>query len=74
MRYLVTIKETLGRAVCVEASSEYEAMNKVQRAYDEGEIVLDADDFIQKEIQIDDTIKVSAYNLFPKLDDLTDNE
>lgn len=48
--YLVTIEETLSRTVKVKAENIDEAWSKVNDAYRECEIVLDADDFVDKEI------------------------
>ena len=48
--YLVTIEETLSRTVKVKANSLNEAAIKVENAYDNCEIVLDAEDFCDKEI------------------------
>ena len=55
--YLVTIEETLSRTVKVKASSIEEATSKVEGAYYDCDIVLDADDFCDKEItarEVDD--------------------
>lgn len=50
--YLVTIEETLSRTVKVKANSIEEAERKVEDAYNPPrcEIILDADDFCEKEI------------------------
>ena len=48
--YLVTIEETLSRTVKVKAESLEEAEEKVGVAYNNCEIILDADDFSDKEI------------------------
>ena len=48
--YLVTIEETLSRTVKVEATSLNEAISKIEDAYYNCEVVLDADDFCDKEI------------------------
>ena len=50
--YLVTIEETLSRTVKVEAENIEHAYFKAERAYRECEIVLDADDFVDKEITV----------------------
>lgn len=49
--YLVTVEETLSRTVKVKASSLRDAERKVEVAYRNCEIVLDADDFCGKEIE-----------------------
>ncbi len=46
----VTIRETLVRVVNVEAANTAEAEKKVRRAYRDGGILLDADDFNNVEI------------------------
>lgn len=48
--YLATVEETLSRTVKVKADNLDEAYRKVKDAYRECEIVLDADDFVDKEI------------------------
>lgn len=52
MKYICEIKETLSRLVTVEATSIYEAKEKVQDAYDNEDIVLSADDFVGYEIEV----------------------
>ena len=48
--YLVTIEETLSRTVKVKAENAEHAYYKAERAYRECDIVLDAEDFCDKEI------------------------
>lgn len=48
--YLVTIEETLSRTVKVKAESLEDAEEKVGTAYHNCEIILDAEDFVDKEI------------------------
>ena len=48
--YLVTITETSSRTVKVKANSLKDAEDKVELAYDKGDIILNADDFDEKEI------------------------
>lgn len=45
MRYEISIKEVLQRKVCVEADSSEEALSLVEKLYDDGEIVLDSEDY-----------------------------
>lgn len=52
MKYLVRVAETLARTVIVEANSMEEAEDKVDQAYDDGQIVLDYDDFSEYEIEV----------------------
>lgn len=46
MKYIVTVTETLSRTFAVEADTEEEATDKVRTAYDNEEIVLVADDYV----------------------------
>lgn len=50
MKYLVRVTEELTHAVVVEADSMQDAEDKVNTAYDNGQIVLDYDDFDNYEI------------------------
>ena len=45
MKYVVRVTETLAHTVIVEAESEWDAENKVDQAYYNGQITLDYDDF-----------------------------
>lgn len=51
MRWKVTIRETLVRVVEVEADDICEAEDLVRSQYDAGDIVLEADDFSDVEIE-----------------------
>lgn len=51
MKYVVLVTETLARTLIVEANSMEEAEDKVDRAYDDGQIILDYDDFDEYEIE-----------------------
>ena len=46
MKYKIRIEETLSKDVIVEAESPEEATLFVKQNYDDGEIVLTADDFV----------------------------
>jgi len=48
--YLVTIEETLSRTVKVKAENLEDAEDIVGSAYNNCEIILDAEDFVDKEI------------------------
>lgn len=50
MKYLVTIKETLSKTVLIEAGSEEEAVDIVEDKYRKAEIILDCENFCDKEI------------------------
>jgi protein dpnD len=51
-KYTIEITETLTRLVSIEAEDKYEAERIVREKYKSGEIVLDADDFVDYEIHI----------------------
>lgn len=51
-KYTIEITETLTRLVSIEAEDKYEAERIVREKYKSGEIVLDADDFVDCEIHI----------------------
>ena len=53
----IEIKEELARVVTVEAETLGEAIDQVMDMYDKGEIVLDADDFVGKEVHSMETDK-----------------
>ena len=53
-RYYVSVTETLNRAVSVYAESEKEAVQKVQDAYDNSEIILGSDDFCGETVEAED--------------------
>lgn len=46
MTYKVEIEETLARVIEVEAASEAEAIEQVDKKYRNVEIVLDSDDYV----------------------------
>ena len=47
----IEIKEELARVIKVKAESLGDAIEEVMEKYDKGEIVLDAEDFVGKEIK-----------------------
>lgn len=51
-KYTIEITETLTRLVNIEAETEYEAERIMREKYKNGEIVLDADDFVGYEAHI----------------------
>ena len=51
MKYKIEITETLQRVVEVEAENRTEAIMKVSKDYDDGEIILDVMDFKGFEIR-----------------------
>lgn len=46
MKIKILVTETLGRVIEVEAKDVYEAYEKVERMYENEEIVLDHNDFV----------------------------
>lgn len=48
----IEIKEVLSRIVSIQAESKESAIREVEEMYRKSEIVLDADDFVLKEIRI----------------------
>lgn len=50
MKYLVTIEEILSKTVLIEAESEEEAIDIVEDKYRKADIVLDSENFCDKEI------------------------
>lgn len=53
-RYYVSVTETLNKVVSVDAESEKDALEQVQKAYSDSVIVLDSDNFAGEQIEIDD--------------------
>lgn len=53
-RYYVSVTETLNKVVSVDAESEKDALEQVQKAYGDSVIVLDSDNFAGEQIEIDD--------------------
>lgn len=45
MKFIIKITEALSRTVIVDANDKDSAISKVEQAYDNGDIVLDYDDF-----------------------------
>ena len=52
MWWNVTIRETLVRVVSVEAEDAYEAEDAIRSRYRAGEIVLEAEDFSDVELEV----------------------
>lgn len=52
-RYYVSVTETLNKVVSVDAESENEAVQKVQDAYNNSDIVLDSENFAGEVIEIE---------------------
>lgn len=65
-KYLVTVKEVLSRTVVVEAIDKLDAENIVQVAYDNAEMILDADDFLENYISARD-IKNEDLSLYSSI-------
>ena len=61
-RYYVSVTETLNKIVSVDAESEKEAVKKIQNAYDNCNIVLDSNNFVNEEIELDSNQEFYADN------------
>ena len=55
MIYKIRITETLEKDFEVEAKTEDEALFRIEEEYDSCDIVLDADDFVEKTIRVVDS-------------------
>ena len=53
-RYYVSVTETLNKVVSVDADSENEAVQKVQDAYNNSDIILDSENFSFERIELGD--------------------
>lgn len=51
-KYRIEITETLSRTIEAEAESEEVAVKKVRQMYRNGDIILDASDYIETEISV----------------------
>ena len=51
-KYRIEITETLSRTIETEAESEAVAVEKVRQMYRNGDIILDASDYIETEISV----------------------
>ena len=51
-KYRIEITETLSRTIEAEAESEAVAVEKVRQMYRNGDIILDASDYIETEISV----------------------
>lgn len=54
MKYYVSVTEHLNKVVSVDAESEKEAVQKVQDAYSNSEIILDSDNFCGETVEAED--------------------
>ena len=52
--YQVEIREILSRTYTIEAESKEKALEIIKNAVNKSEIILDADDFISRDIEIAD--------------------
>ena len=52
-RYYVSVTEHLNKVVSVDAESENEAVQKVQDAYNNSDIILDSENFAGEVIEIE---------------------
>lgn len=51
-KYLVEITETLSRTYVVESENRENAVRIIENAVNESKIILDADDFVSRDIEI----------------------
>ena len=51
-KYSIEITETLSRTIETDAESEEVALEKVRQMYRNGDIILDASDYIETEISV----------------------
>ena len=58
--FYISVTETLNRIVEVHAEDEYEAIHKVSDAYNDEQIVLDSDDYVDTDF--DDVTDDTIYN------------
>lgn len=61
-RYYVSVTETLNKIVSVDAKSEKDALEQVQKAYNDSVIVLDSNNFVNEEIELDSNQEFYADN------------
>jgi len=54
MKYYVSVTETLNKVVSVEAENESQAMQLVQDAYNNSEIILGSDDYCGAGLEVED--------------------
>lgn len=55
MKYIVTITETLSRDIEIYADDRHDAIEKASELYSNAEVVLDADDFVDVDIDLNNT-------------------
>lgn len=53
-RYYVSVTEHLNKVVSVDAENEKEAVQKVQNAYDDCDIIIDNDNFCGETIEVEE--------------------
>jgi len=66
--YQVYINETLSRVVNVAAWSPEDAVEYISDLYNSGDIVLEADDFADSEVGLEDNQPVAVYDADPDYD------
>ena len=60
-RYYVSVTEILNKVVSVDAESEEEAVQKVQDAYNNSEIILDSDNYCGEIVEVEDNQEFYAH-------------
>ena len=53
-RYYVSVTETLNKVVSVDAESKKDALEQVQKAYDDSVIILDSDNYVGNTVEVED--------------------
>lgn len=61
--YYISVTETLNRIVEVHAEDSSEALQKVEDAYYNGEIVLDSEDFVDADFNDETEETINTYEL-----------
>lgn len=66
-KFKIEITETFQKQLIVEATTKEAAIEMIEKAYDNGNITLDYDDFIDKEVEyIDDMDGEELLEKFPE--------
>lgn len=66
-KFKIEITETFQKELIVEANTKEEAIEMIEKAYDNGNITLDYDNFIEKEVEyIDNMYGEELLEKFPQ--------
>ena len=70
-KFLVTYSETLSRTLLVEAESAQEAADRVEKAFDAGDLELTAEDYVSDSAEIEtQTVGEGEEGWYDRLDKL----